>query len=147
MIACVQRVSSAEVNVDKEIKGAIGQGLLVLFGVKKGDDTVKAKILAEKICNLRIFPNSDGKMSLSIKDTGGEILIISQFTLTAETNKGNRPDFINAAPPPIAEKLYIEYIDYTKAIIGAERVSHGVFAAHMQVSLVNDGPVTILMER
>ena len=147
MIACIQRVSSADVKVNGEVKGAIGAGLLVLLGVEKGDGTANAKTLAEKTCNMRIFPDADGKMSLSVKDTGGEILIISQFTLAAETNKGNRPDFTNAAPPPLAENLYMEYIAFTKSIIGAERVSVGIFAANMQVSLVNDGPVTILIKK
>ncbi len=147
MIACVQRVSSADVEVDGLTKGAIGPGLLVFLGVEKGDDSVKVKALAEKVCNLRIFPDTDGKMSLSVKDTGGGIHIISQFTLAANTNKGNRPDFTNAAPPALAEKLYMEYIDLAKSVIGPEHVSQGVFGAHMSVSLVNDGPVTILINK
>ena len=147
MIVCVQRVVSADVKVGGEIKGAIGHGLLVLLGVKRDDDISNAKTVAEKVCNLRIFPDADGKMSLSVKDTGGEILIISQFTLAADTNKGNRPDFTNAAPPQLAENLYMEYIGFTKSVIGADRVKQGVFAASMQVSLINDGPVTIVMDR
>jgi D-tyrosyl-tRNA(Tyr) deacylase len=147
MIACVQRVSQAKVEIDGKTNGEIGRGLLVLFGVEKGDDIEKTKLMAEKVCNLRIFKDEDGKMSLSVKDIEGEILIISQFTLAGETSKGNRPDFGNAASPDIAENLYTMYINFTRSILGADKVGTGIFGASMQVSLTNDGPVTILVRK
>ncbi len=144
MRALVQRVSSSSVVVDGEEVGAIGDGLLVLLGVRTGDDANIASQMADKIANLRIFTDVDGKMNRSLLDTGGEALVVSQFTLYADTRRGRRPSFVEAAPPDEAEPLVRAVVDALASRgIG---VASGVFGAHMEVGLVNDGPVTILLE-
>jgi D-tyrosyl-tRNA(Tyr) deacylase len=137
--ALVQRVSSAAVEVDGEEVAAIGPGLLVLLGVGIGDGEPEADRIAGKLERLRIFEDAEGKMNLSVRDVGGEILCVSQFTLYGDARKGNRPSFVEAASPELAEALY----EAVRAALGAEG---GAFGAHMRVSLVNDGPVTLLLE-
>ena len=139
MRALVQRVSEASVTVDGEEVSRVGPGLLVLLGVKRGDTEAEADRIASKLLALRIFEDADGKMNLNVGDAGGEILCVSQFTLYGDTRKGNRPGFVDAAPPAEAEPLY----ERVRAALNAEG---GVFGAHMSVGLVNDGPVTLLIE-
>jgi D-aminoacyl-tRNA deacylase len=137
--ALVQRVSEAAVSVEGEEVARIGRGLLVLLGVRRGDGTDQADRIAGKLERLRIFEDADGKLNLSVREAGGELLCISQFTLYGDTRKGNRPSFIEAAGPESAEPLY----ERVRAALGAEG---GVFGARMAVSLVNDGPVTLVLE-
>jgi len=145
MRAVVQRVTRASVTVDEELVGAIGPGLLVLLGAARGDTPAEALWLAHKVANLRIFSDADGRMNLSVKETGGQVLIVSQFTLIANTRKGFRPSFMPAAAPEAAEPLVTQF---TEAVAGeGVSVAAGLFGAHMVVELVNDGPVTILLER
>ena len=139
MIALIQRVSSAKVEVDGEIVGQIGKGLLVLLGVEKDDDRSKADKLAEKVLNYRVFSDADDKMNLNIQQVAGEVLVVSQFTLVADTQKGLRPSFSKGATPSLANELY----EYFAEKCGEKvEVECGRFAADMQVSLVNEGPVT-----
>jgi D-aminoacyl-tRNA deacylase len=142
--AVIQRVTEAEVKVDGVSFGRIGRGILVLVGVEKGDDEKDADRLAEKIANLRIFEDSAGKMNLPVLETGGEILAVSQFTLAGNCAKGRRPSFDSAAPPEEANRLY-EYFTERLRVLGL-KVETGIFQAMMQVSLVNDGPVTFILE-
>ncbi|MBN2713759.1 MAG: D-tyrosyl-tRNA(Tyr) deacylase [Planctomycetes bacterium] len=144
MKAVVQRVSAASVRVEGAITGEIGRGLLVLLGVGVGDSEKEALAIAAKISKLRIFEDQDGKMNLSVKDVGGGVLAVSQFTLLGDASKGNRPSFIEAARPGKAKPLY-ELFCRSIADCGIE-IGKGVFGAHMDVSLVNDGPVTIILE-
>lgn len=146
MRALAQRVTRASVMVDGAVVGAIGNGLLVLLGVHESDDETAARWLAEKTAALRIFNDCAGKMNLSLHDTGGAALVISQFTLYADTRRGNRPGFAAAARGAAAQRLYEKYVAALRDILGAARVATGIFAAVMQVELVNDGPVTILLE-
>ena len=144
MRALVQRVSRAAVHVDGDLESEIGQGLLVLLGVRDGDGEKDAVAIAEKLANLRIFPDDDGQMNRSVLDVGGEALVVSQFTLYADTRKGRRPSFVDAARPDAAEPLVQRVIDeLTSRGVGTHS---GVFGAHMDVELVNDGPVTVLVE-
>jgi D-tyrosyl-tRNA(Tyr) deacylase len=139
MRALVQRVSEASVTVGGEEVASIGRGLLVLLGVRRGDGEAEADRLASKLLALRVFEDSEGKMNLSVGEVGGEVLCVSQFTLYGDTRKGNRPSFVDAAPPEEAEPLY----ERVRSTLGAKG---GVFGARMAVSLVNDGPVTLLLE-
>jgi D-tyrosyl-tRNA(Tyr) deacylase len=143
MRAVVQRVSSAAVSVAGELVGAIDAGLLVLLGVADGDGEDEVVRLAAKLAKLRIFER-DGRFDLSVLDTGGAALVVSQFTLLADTRKGNRPSFTEAARPEVAEPLYERFCAELRAL--GLRVEQGRFGAHMEVSLVNDGPVTIVLE-
>jgi D-tyrosyl-tRNA(Tyr) deacylase len=135
----VQRVSEASVTVGDEEVAAIGPGLLVLLGVRHGDGEAEADRLAAKLLALRVFEDAEGKLNLSVADVGGEVLCVSQFTLYGDTRKGNRPSFVDAAPPDEAEPLY----ERVRSGLGAKG---GVFGARMAVSLVNDGPVTLVIE-
>ncbi len=144
MRAVVQRVSNCTVTVDKEITGQIGGGLLVLLGIRAGDSEKDATYLAKKIANLRVFPDSNDKMNLSVKDSNGEILIVSQFTLYGDCRKGCRPSYNNAAPPDVAEQLYEYFVNAVKE--QGLPVATGRFQAMMEVKLINDGPVTILLD-
>ncbi len=144
MRAVVQRVSRAEVRVGGDVKGAVGRGMVVLLGVGRNDSAEAAVYLAEKVANLRIFEDEQGKMNRSLVETGGEALVISQFTLYGDVRKGRRPGFDDAAPPEQAGPLYEQFV--RELIARGIRVSTGVFQAHMQVELVNDGPVTILLD-
>lgn len=141
----IQRVANAKVEVDNEVVGEIGQGFLVLFGAGAGDTKEQADFLAEKLCNLRVFTDENYKMNLSIKDIDGELLVVSQFTLYADCKKGNRPSFVNAAPPEEANELYEYFINKCRNLV--RNVQKGIFGAHMKVSLLNDGPVTIILEK
>jgi D-tyrosyl-tRNA(Tyr) deacylase len=144
MRAVVQRVSSAAVTVGGETVGEIGRGLTVLVGVAAGDGEADAAAVADKIVRLRIFPDDDGKMNRSVADVGGSVLMVSQFTLLADVGKGRRPSFIGAADPSIADSL-VQFVAQRVADHGVP-VATGVFGASMQVALVNDGPVTIIVE-
>ena len=145
MRALIQRVSSAAVSVDGAEIGRIGKGLLILLGVKTGDTTAEADFLAEKCVNLRIFEDAGEKMNLSLADVGGEILVVSQFTLYGDARRGRRPSFTMAAPPTQSEPLYDYFVERLRA--AGLRVATGRFGAVMAVSLVNDGPVTLLLEK
>ncbi|MBW3596822.1 MAG: D-tyrosyl-tRNA(Tyr) deacylase [Planctomycetes bacterium] len=144
MRACVQRVRRASVTVEEQIVGEIGRGLLVLLGVAQGDEEKDARYLADKIVGLRIFEDEQGKMNRSLTEADGGLLVVSQFTLLGDVRKGRRPSFIDAAPPAEANRLY--------EVFAAAAASHGVpvatglFQAHMDVELVNDGPVTLLLD-
>ncbi len=144
MRAVVQRVSRAEVRVEEVAVGTIGPGLLVLLGVGQGDGPEEAQLLAEKVVQLRIFSDADGKFNLSALDVGGSVLVVSQFTLFADTRRGRRPSFIGAASPDIAAPLVGRFIDAVRA--HGVTVAGGRFGAHMAVELVNDGPVTIILD-
>ncbi|HUG67423.1 MAG TPA: D-aminoacyl-tRNA deacylase [Pirellulaceae bacterium] len=144
MRVCVQRVTQASVTVDGELVGEIARGLLVLLGVASDDTDDDARQLADKICGLRVFEDADEKMNQSLEDIGGAMLVVSQFTLYGDCRKGRRPSFTQAAPPEQAERLYNTFI----AGVGMRgiKVATGRFRAHMEVALVNDGPVTLLLE-
>ncbi len=145
MRAVVQRVSSASVTVDGAIVGEIGPGLLVLLAAGEGDTEAEARWLAHKIANLRIFSDAEGKMNLSVQAIGGSALVVSQFTLYGDIRRGFRPSFGKAAPPDVAERLVNVFVEALRA--ADLPVATGVFRAHMHVSLVNDGPVTIILEK
>lgn len=142
----IQRVKEAKVEVEGEIVGKIGTGFLVLLGVSEEDTKENADYLVKKLCQLRVFTDENGKMNLALKDVGGELLIVSQFTLYADTTSGNRPSFIQAAKPEKANELYEYFCDQCEQKYGI-KVEKGIFGADMQVSLLNDGPVTILIEK
>jgi D-tyrosyl-tRNA(Tyr) deacylase len=144
MICVIQRVNSARVFADGELSGSIGKGLYLLLGVKVGDDKKDATLLAEKISKLRIFSDENGKMNLSVKDVRGRALIVSNFTLHANYAHGNRPDYLNSAPPAIAKELYEFFIEELSARIG--KCESGVFGADMLTEMSTDGPVTIVMD-
>ena len=141
----IQRVKSAEVSVEKEISGQIETGLLLLVGIEDADDEEDIAWLSKKILNMRIFPDDEKPMNQSVKDIDGQLLVVSQFTLHAATKKGNRPSFIKAAAPEKAERLYEKLIDRLK-IESALKVASGRFGKMMEVSLINDGPVTIIID-
>lgn len=141
----IQRVSKARVSVDGDVKGEIGKGLMVLVGVETGDTEADAEWLAQKTVGLRIFNDNEGVMNLSVAQTDGDVLAVSQFTLTASTRKGNRPSYIRAAGHELAVPLYEAYCRLVGEKLGRE-VKRGVFGADMQVGLVNDGPVTIVID-
>ncbi len=145
MRAFIQRVSTASVRVEGKIKSEIGQGLLVFLGIEERDSEADIEWLAGKISRLRIFNDAQGVMNLSVMDTGGDVLLISQFTLHASTKKGNRPSYVRAARPEQAVPLYEKFIGVLQRLLN-KKVGTGVFGAHMEVSLVNDGPVTILID-
>ena len=144
MRAVIQRVSSARVEVNGEVTGSVGRGLLVLLGVAHGDTEKQAAWLADTLAGLRIFEDEAGKMNLSVQEIGGSVLVVSQFTLLADCRKGRRPSFTEAAPPPVAEQLYQEFVRKLRAC--GVPVETGVFQAKMQVHLVNEGPVTVMVE-
>ncbi len=144
MRAVVQRISQGKIVVDEQVSGAIDKGLLVFLGVT-GEDTIEdARYMAEKIVNLRIFEDGDGKMNLSVIDAAGELLVVSQFTLFGDCRRGRRPSFTDAAPPEMADELYEIFIDECKNL--GVNVETGVFQTHMAVHSINDGPVTILVD-
>ena len=142
----IQRVKKAKVEVEGEIVGKIGTGFLVLLGVSEEDTKENADYLVKKLCQLRVFTDENDKMNLALKDVGGELLIVSQFTLYADTTSGNRPSFIQAAKSEKANELYEYFCDQCEQKYGI-KVEKGIFGADMQVSLLNDGPVTILIEK
>lgn len=142
----IQRVKEAKVEVEGEIVGKIGTGFLVLLGVSEEDTKENTDYLVKKLCQLRVFTDENDKMNLALKDVGGELLIVSQFTLYADTTSGNRPSFIQAAKPEKANELYEYFCQECEQKYGI-KVEKGIFGADMQVSLLNDGPVTILIEK
>ena len=144
MRAVIQRVEKASVSVEGEIKGQIGAGFLVLIGVEEGDGDADFKYIADKVPNLRVFEDEQGKMNRSLLDVGGELLAVSQFTLLGDARGGRRPSFITAARPETADPMYERLVADWRA--RGIRVETGVFGAHMKVSLINDGPVTILLD-
>ncbi len=146
MRALIQRVGNADVKIESKTISEIKKGLLVLISVSATDDEKDAKYLAEKCVNLRIFEDAQNKMNLSVKDVDGSILVVSQFTLYADTRRGNRPSFTNAAPPEHANQMYKIFVENLKLLMGSEHIKTGVFGAMMNISLVNEGPVTILLE-
>lgn len=144
MKTVIQRVTKASVTVEGQVTGQIGRGYLVLLGVGKEDTAADADRIAKKMANLRIFPDENGKTNLSILDVGGSVLVVSQFTLYADCRRGNRPGFSNGADPAKAEELYEYFMEKCREVIPV--VEHGIFGADMEVSLVNDGPFTIILE-
>ncbi len=145
MRAIIQRVKNSSVSVDGVVKGAVGKGYNILLGVMDGDTAAQSELLAAKVAKLRVFEDENGKMNKSILDIGGEILVISQFTLCADIKKGNRPSFTDSAPPAEADRLY-NYFCQCLLANGVAKVETGVFAADMLVEINNDGPVTIVMD-
>lgn len=146
MRALVQRVKRCQVSIDGNVYSAIGKGLLILLGVRTGDADTDANYLADRCAALRIFEDKDGKMNLSVKDVDGSVMVVSQFTLYGDTRKGNRPGFTDAAPPDVANELYEKFVARLKQQLGVNKVATGVFRAMMDVELVNDGPVTVMVE-
>ncbi len=144
MIAVIQRVRNSSVSIDGVVRGECGHGLMILLGVSKDDVKFDAELLATKISKLRIFCDENGKMNLSIKDVDGEVLIVSQFTLLANYKKGNRPDYFGAGSPDHANDLYEYFVELMRKEV--KHVGTGEFGADMQVSILNDGPVTIVMD-
>ncbi len=144
MRVVVQRVKEASVTVDNQIVGKINRGLLVLLGVGEGDDKKDLEYLLDKVLGLRIFEDEKGKMNLSLIDVGGQLLVVSQFTLYGDVRKGKRPSFTESAHPDIADKMYEDFVQIARdrGVI----VETGIFGAHMDVSLINDGPVTIMID-
>ena len=145
MRALIQRVKEASVKIDGEVVGSIGNGMLILLGVKNGDTQAEADFLADKCLGLRIFSDAEGKMNLSAEDVGGEFLVVSQFTLYGNAMKGKRPSYIDAARPEVSEPLYEYFVARLRA--AGRKVETGQFGADMQVSLINDGPVTLMIEK
>ena len=145
MKAVIQRVNRAKVTVDGKVTGEISKGFLVLLGVVEGDTENEMKLLAKKVAGIRIFEDENEKMNLSLDQVDGEVLVVSQFTLCADTSHGRRPSFISSAKPDIANELYEKFKAELRAL-GVKKVESGIFAADMQVELVNDGPVTIIMD-
>ena len=146
MVALVQRVQEAAVDVDGETVGAIGPGLLILLGIHVDDTEAESAWLARKCANLRIFPDEDGRMDRSVADVGGEVLVVPQFTLYGDATAGNRPSFTEAAPPDRADRLYEHFVEQIGGELGRS-IPTGVFGAMMDVHLVNDGPVTLWVEK
>ncbi len=146
MVALVQRVSEASVDIDGETVGAIGPGLLILLGVHVDDDETQSTELASKCASLRIFPDVEGRMDESVRDVGGEVLVVPQFTLYGDTSRGNRPSFTDAASPDVAEALYEHFVEALEGEL-SRTVPTGEFGAMMDVHLTNDGPVTLWVER
>ena len=146
MRVLVQRVKKCSVTIEGKLSSSISCGMLVLLGIKTDDNTDDSRYLAERCSTLRIFDGKDGKMNLSIKDIQGEIMVVSQFTLYGDTRKGNRPSYTDAAPPDRAEQLYEQFVSDLRIILGEKRVSTGVFRAMMDVELINDGPVSLMIE-
>jgi D-tyrosyl-tRNA(Tyr) deacylase len=148
MIGLIQRVSEAAVRVDGEAVGQIGRGLLVLVGFRRGDDEATADRLLERVLNYRVFPDDSGRMNLSVRDVSGDLLLVSQFTLAADTHKGTRAGFSTAAAPDEARRLFDYLVEKARRVPGLAEgaVATGVFGADMKVSLINDGPVTFWLE-
>jgi D-tyrosyl-tRNA(Tyr) deacylase len=145
VVSVIQRVTEASVEIENKVHGRIGRGLLVLLGIEDADNDEDIQWLAAKIANLRIFNDEEGVMNVSLRDNGGDILLVSQFTLHASVKKGNRPSYIRAAKPDISVPIYEKFIHVLEGTLG-KPVRTGIFGADMKVSLVNDGPVTIIID-
>ena len=145
MRVVLQRVSRAQVSVEGRLTGSVGAGFLLLVGFRSGDGDEQLAWMADKVLGLRVFPDADGKMNLGLDETGGDLLVVSQFTLYGDARKGRRPSFIDAAPPEVAIPLYERFVALLRARARG-RVETGEFGAHMDVELVNDGPVTLVLE-
>jgi len=145
MIAVIQRVTEASVEIEKSIKAKIAKGLVVLVGIEDADNDEDIEWLSNKIINLRIFDDADGVMNVSVKDSGGDVIVVSQFTLHASTKKGNRPSYLKASKPEIAVPLYEKFVNEVELILG-KPVQTGTFGADMKIQLINDGPVTIVID-
>lgn len=145
MRAIIQRVKRAKVSIENQVYSSIGSGLLVFLGITEEDDSTDMEWLVNKILNLRIFGDAEGKLNFSVLDNNGSILVVSQFTLYSSTKKGNRPSFLKAAKPDIAIPLYDKFVSYTKEISGLD-IQTGSFGADMKIELLNDGPVTIIID-
>ena len=146
MRAVVQRVKRCSVAIEGKPNSSIGTGILILLGVKNGDTVADAEYLADRCAALRIFDDEAGKMNLCVNDVNGDAMVVSQFTLYGDTRKGNRPSYTDAAPPSLAESLYDHFTNHLRKLLGERRVATGVFRAMMDVELVNDGPVTLIVE-
>ncbi len=146
MKGLIQRVTQASVSVDGQTIARIDQGLLLLLGVERGDDRAQADALVHKVIRYRVFPDEQGRMNRSVDDCGGSLLIVPQFTLAADTGSGTRPGFSEAAPPELARELVDYFVARSETMLGNHRVGQGQFGANMQVALVNNGPVTFLLE-
>ncbi|MDL1893697.1 D-tyrosyl-tRNA(Tyr) deacylase [Sphingobacteriales bacterium CHB3] len=146
MRAVIQRVSEACVMIDGTIHASIEKGCVILLGIRTGDTRDAALFLADKCSSLRVFDDANGKMNLGLNDVGGSVIVVSQFTLYGDAQKGNRPSFIEAARPEEAEPLYDIFVGRMKSLLGSDRVATGIFRTMMKVKIVNDGPVTILIE-
>jgi D-aminoacyl-tRNA deacylase len=146
MRVLVQRVKRCSVSINGALISSIGMGVLIFIGVKNSDEKVDAEYLAERCASLRILDDETGKMNLSVKDVNGEAMVVSQFTLYGDTRKGNRPSYSDAAPQQIAEVLYDHFTNHLRKMLGENRVVTGVFRAMMDIELVNDGPVTLMLE-
>ena len=146
MRVVLQRVSSASVTVGSGVVGEIGPGFLLLVGFRAGDGPDQVAWMVDKVLGLRVFPDDDGKMNRGITESGGDLLVVSQFTVYGDARKGRRPSFVDAAPPEVAIPLYERFVDALRTAAPG-KVETGVFGAHMQVALVNDGPVTLVLER
>jgi len=145
MRAVVQRVKKASVSVEGRLVGAVGPGLMILLGIRDGDTEEEARWMAPKIATLRIFPDDEGKLNRSVLDTGGEALVVSQFTLYADCRKGRRPSFVEAARPEVADPLVAKFVELLRA--EGLHVETGIFQAEMLVEIHNDGPVTVIVEK
>jgi D-tyrosyl-tRNA(Tyr) deacylase len=146
MRALIQRVKRCSVSIDDTVESSIEQGMLVLLGVKNDDTVEDATSLAERCAALRIFEDTNAKMNLNVNNIHGQVMVVSQFTLYGDTSKGNRPSFIQAASPKVAEPLYEQFVEHLAELLWNKKVATGVFRAMMDVELVNDGPVTVTME-
>ena len=146
MKGLIQRVIHASVAVDGQQISAIGPGLLLLLGVEKNDTVKEAKELCQKILTYRVFPDEQGRMNVNVQDAGGSLLVVPQFTLAADTSSGTRPGFSLAAAPDKAKQLYLDFVAEARATLGADRMGEGEFGADMKVSLLNDGPVTFMLD-
>ncbi len=146
MITVIQRVSEARCEVEGRTTGACGKGLMLLVGAKCGDTEEDARLLAEKIAKLRIFSDENGKMNLSVNDVGGGALVVSNFTLLASYAHGNRPDYLQAEKPERAKELYLAFIGFLRSLLTSGEVGEGIFGADMKLTIVNDGPVTVVMD-
>lgn len=146
MKGLIQRVSEASVTVDGRKIASIGKGLLLLLGIERDDSPSEAKELCRKILSYRVFPDEQGRMNVNVQDAAGSILVVPQFTLAADTSSGTRPGFSQAAAPDLAVSLYREFLTRARSQMGGERVGEGEFGADMKVALINDGPVTFLLE-
>lgn len=145
MVAVIQRVTEASVEIEKSIKAKMGKGLVVLVGIEDADNAEDIEWLSSKIVNLRIFDDAEGVMNVSVKDSGGDVIVVSQFTLQASTKKGNRPSYLKASKPDIAVPLYENFVNEVELVLG-KPIQTGTFGADMKIQLINDGPVTIVID-